>query len=139
MRNLLKTTILALFFISNSSFTGENPAALVVELKNFHANLGGTIYLMLVDKNDQPIAKLTQSAKDKNAIFPFKNLPVGEYAVRVYHDENNNGQLDKGIFGQPTEGWGVSNDARGFMSAPPFKKMLVKVTKETHIAVTIEY
>lgn len=139
MRNLLKTIILLLLFIFNSSFTGENPAALVVELKNFHANLGGTIYLMLVDKNDQPVAKLTQSAKGKNFVFPFKNLPVGEYAVRVYHDENNNGQLDKGVFGQPTEGWGVSNDARGFMSAPPFKKMLVKVSSETHIAVTIEY
>ena len=139
MRNLLKAIVLSLFFICNSSFTDENPATLVVELKNFHANLGGTIYLMLVDKNDQPVAKLTQAAKGKNFVFPFKNLPAGEYAVRVYHDENNNGQLDKGVFGQPTEGWGVSNDARGFMSAPPFKKMLVKVSSETHIAVTIEY
>ena len=95
--------------------------------------------MMVVNKNDQPLSKVTRSASERNAVFQIKDLPIGEYAVRAFHDENNNGKLDKGLFGQPVEGWGVSNDARGFMSAPPFKKMLVKVDKSMTITFKIEY
>ena len=112
---------------------------LTIELKNVNFNLGGTLFLMVVDKNDQPLSKITRAASERNAVFLIKNLPIGEYAVRAFHDENNNGKLDKGMFGQPIEGWGVSNDARGFMSAPPFKKMLVKVDNNIKIAFKIEY
>ena len=112
---------------------------LTIELKNVNFNLGGTLFLMVVDKNDQPLSKITRATSARNAVFLIKNLPIGEYAVRAFHDENNNGKLDKGMFGQPIEGWGVSNDARGFMSAPPFKKMLVKVDNNIKIAFKIEY
>ncbi len=110
-----------------------------IEIKNVKFNLGGTLYLMVVDKNDTPIQKITRATSEKNAVFVVKNLPDGEYAVRAFHDQNNNGELDKGIFGQPIEGWGVSNDARGFMSAPPFKKMLVRVKAETRISFRMDY
>ena len=44
----------------------------------------------------------------------------GSYAVSVMHDANNNGKMDKNFFGIPTEGYCVSNNAKGFMSAPSF-------------------
>ncbi len=110
-----------------------------IEIKNVAFHIGGTIYLMVVDKNDIPIQKITRATAEKNAVFILKNLPDGEYAVRAFHDQNNNGILDKGIFGQPIEGWGVTNDARGFMSAPPFKKMLVTVKAETRISFRMDY
>ena len=121
------------------AFKMPKTVQLTIELKNVNFNLGGTLFLMVVDKNDQPLSKITRAASERNAVFLIKNLPIGEYAVRAFHDENNNGKLDKGMFGQPVEGWGVSNDARGFMSAPPFKKMLVKVEKSMTIAFKIDY
>ncbi len=131
--------ILILLLLPLFAFKMPNTVQLTIELKNVNFNLGGTLFLMVVDKNDQPLSKITRAASEKNAVFQIKDLPIGEYAVRAFHDENNNGKLDKGIFGQPVEGWGVSNDARGFMSAPPFKKMLVKVEKAAKIAFKIEY
>ena len=131
---LLILSLLPLF-----AFKMPKTVQLTIELKNVNFNLGGTLFLMVVDKNDQPLSKITRAASERNAVFHIKDLPIGEYAVRAFHDENNNGKLDKGIFGQPVEGWGVSNDARGFMSAPPFKKMLVKVEKSMTIAFKIEY
>ncbi len=47
-------------------------------------------------------------------------VPGAEYAVAVFHDENGNDDLDRGVFGIPTEGTGASNDARGFMGPPPY-------------------
>jgi uncharacterized protein (DUF2141 family) len=66
----------------------------------------------------------------KGYIFPIVNhrvvetlvLPCGEYAVKVFHDENGNGELDKRILGIPAEAYGFSNDARGSMGPPEYEK-----------------
>jgi uncharacterized protein (DUF2141 family) len=132
---------LAIFFILFSSFRKALPAsALIVELKNVRLELGGTLYIMVVDKNEKPLYQLKRTLKEANPVFTFDKLSQGgEYAIRVYHDQNDNGQLDKGIFGQPVEGWGVSNDARGFMSAPPLKKMLIKLDQPKRINIKLSY
>lgn len=54
----------------------------------------------------------------------FNSLKAGTYAIRYFHDENENGELDTGTFGIPTEGYGFSNDARGFMGPPSFDDQL---------------
>lgn len=132
---------LTFFFFLFSSFRITLPtSALVVELKNVRFDLGGTLYIMVVDKNEKPLYQLKRPLKETNPIFTFDKLSQGgEYAIKVYHDQNDNGQLDKGIFGQPVEGWGVSNDARGFMSAPPLKKMLVKLDQPKRININLSY
>jgi len=43
----------------------------------------------------------------------FADLEPGEYAVAVYQDLNGNGRLDATIARNPTEPWGVSNNAQG--------------------------
>ena len=47
----------------------------------------------------------------------FEDLPYGEYAVKIFHDENGNGELDIGWTG-PEERYGFSNDARALMGPP---------------------
>lgn len=42
----------------------------------------------------------------------------GIYAVQAYHDENDNGRVDRGLFGIPKEGVGFSNDARIRLGPP---------------------
>jgi uncharacterized protein (DUF2141 family) len=54
------------------------------------------------------------------AACSFAALPAGTYAVACFHDENNNGKLDRGMFGIPTEGTVASNHAKGFMGPPSF-------------------
>jgi uncharacterized protein (DUF2141 family) len=57
----------------------------------------------------------------------FTQLPPGRYAAIVIHDENDNGRLDTNVWGVPTEGYGFSNDALGFLSAPSFDAAAVTV------------
>ena len=59
-------------------------------------------------------------AKTGSQTIMFADLPPGRYAVIAFHDENDNGLLDANVFGVPTEGYGFSNDARGFLGAPSF-------------------
>ncbi len=67
----------------------------------------------------------------------FKDLPKGRYAVSVFHDENNNGKIDKGLI-MPKEGVGLSNyKTINFFNLPNFKKasFLLEHNKEVKIGV----
>jgi uncharacterized protein (DUF2141 family) len=48
------------------------------------------------------------------------NLPQGDYAIAIFHDENMNGQLDKNMFGMPKEGNGFSNARKKSIGPPGF-------------------
>ncbi len=49
------------------------------------------------------------------------DLPFGEYAISIYHDENSNKILDSNLFKMPTEPYGFSNNARGRFGPPSFE------------------
>jgi len=51
----------------------------------------------------------------------FTNIPYGEYAVAIFHDENGNGEMDTNFIGIPKEGVGVSNDAIRTMGPPRYE------------------
>jgi uncharacterized protein (DUF2141 family) len=49
------------------------------------------------------------------------HLPPGDYAAQVFHDENDNNAVDRGIFGIPREGVGFSRDARIGLGPPKWR------------------
>jgi uncharacterized protein (DUF2141 family) len=49
-------------------------------------------------------------------------LPAGEYAVLVLHDENSNRRLDTNFLGVPREGYGVTNNPKPRMRSATFKE-----------------
>jgi uncharacterized protein (DUF2141 family) len=51
----------------------------------------------------------------------FAGVAPGTYAVMVYHDENDNGTLDRAANGMPLEGYGFSRNARGHWGPPSFE------------------
>ncbi|HZY78772.1 MAG TPA: DUF2141 domain-containing protein [Cyclobacteriaceae bacterium] len=63
----------------------------------------------------------------------FENLPAGTYGISVIHDENENGELDSGMFGIPKEGFGFANDAMGTFGPPNFEKASIKMETEPKI------
>jgi uncharacterized protein (DUF2141 family) len=65
--------------------------------------------------------KTSSPIVDKAASCVFAGVKPGTYAVAVFHDENDNGKLDTGFLGIPTEPTGASNDAHGSMGPPKFK------------------
>lgn len=68
-----------------------------------------------------PLKCATVSISGKSAYAAFEDLPVGEYAISVIHDENNNNAFDKNFLGIPKEGYGASGNNLPFASAPEFK------------------
>lgn len=59
--------------------------------------------------------------RGKRASVDFTDLPPGEYAVSVIHDENDNDALDTNFLGIPKEGIGTSNNAKARFGPPKFR------------------
>lgn len=69
----------------------------------------------------------------------FEDVPAGDYAIAVMHDENNNGDIDFNEQGMPLEGFGFSNDAMGDMGPPDFDQAAFTADKDTDVAITMIY
>ena len=60
--------------------------------------------------------------KNNQVIVVIDSLDYGEYAVRVFHDENKNGKIDTNFLGIPDEDYGYSNDASAWFGPPSWDK-----------------
>ncbi|MEE9384579.1 MAG: DUF2141 domain-containing protein [Nannocystaceae bacterium] len=67
----------------------------------------------------------------------FENVPAGTYALAVFHDENSNGSLDKNMLGIPKEDFAFSNNARGMLGPPTFKKASFQFSQETTLSIVL--
>jgi uncharacterized protein (DUF2141 family) len=69
----------------------------------------------------------------------FRDLPAGDYAVQLFHDENGNGKVDLNLAGVPTEGFGFSNVAQVRGGIPAFEQMMVRVTGDATATTVLAY
>lgn len=107
----------------------------------------GKVYFYLYDSDDGfptdfELAQRSASAiaKGGEAKVVFDNVPAGTYAVAVYHDEDGDGELDTNFLGIPSEGVGVSRDAKGSFGPPSFRdaKFTVQSARIT-LTITMKY
>ena len=86
------------------------------------------------------LAQAMQTARRGDVSLQISGLKRGLYAVAVFHDEDRNGELNRNFIGLPTEGYGFSNDARGFAGPPSFAAAVFSVDGEhTAIRLTLQY
>jgi uncharacterized protein (DUF2141 family) len=112
-----------LFFILISvAAMAQNPT-LKVNIRGFESNKG-TLMLEVLDTQKKSVKRLVQPIANKYVSVEMKDLSIGQYSVRVFHDENDNKKLDTGMFGIPKEGWGMSNNVKAVMGPPDFKESL---------------
>jgi uncharacterized protein (DUF2141 family) len=89
-------------------------------------------------KGDPQARRLSVAAKDAGA-FSFRDLPAGNYAMALIHDENSNEKLDTTL-GIPREGFGFSMNPAIRFGAPSFKDAHFTVAAgETNQRVKMKY
>ena len=106
---------------------GETTGNLVVNISGFPSSEG---YAMVALSNSKESYKVGEGAAiastktrvvDQKAQVVFTHLAYGWYGISIYHDENNNGTMDKNALGVPKEAYGFSNNARGFFGKPDYE------------------
>ena len=77
----------------------------------------GSIMLGLFDeasyKGDGSVDGAQLVVEGSSVSVTFQGLAPGEYAIRLYHDVNGDGEMNTNPFGMPTEPYAFSNDAKG--------------------------
>ncbi|TMO83502.1 DUF2141 domain-containing protein [Pseudoalteromonas spongiae] len=63
------------------------------------------------------------NAKKGQLTVTFNGVEPGDYAIRYFHDENNNRDFDNNMFGMPIEGYGFSNNAPVNFGPPSYQQM----------------
>ncbi len=89
------------------------------------------------EKKGNPLICHNSLITNQEALIYFEGIAPGWYGILVFHDENNNGLLDKNFLGIPIEGYGASNNKLPFTSAPGFKKNKFYVTGKLTQRLTI--
>lgn len=79
-------------------------------------------------------------AQDGAVTVMIEDIPSGTYAVQVFHDANDNFDLDRNMIGMPLEGFGFSNDAPMRFGPPRFKDAAITVDSDlTTTSLTMRY
>lgn len=84
-----------------------------------------TLAYDIIDPSGTRITADFVPLKDANTPVIIPVALTGKFGVVIYEDVNKNGELDMGIFGQPTERYGFSNGAWKFLGRPEHKETLV--------------
>ncbi len=105
----------------------------------------GEIQVSVYD-NDESFLKENEESriyrfkvKGANGKFVINDLPNGEYAFIIYHDENNNKEMDKSIIGMPKEGYGFSKNFQPGLSRPDFENCSVFMNQDVKIEIRLRY
>ncbi len=79
----------------------------------------------------QAFKKDVSPIKDKSCDYTFEALPYGEYAIKIFHDEDNSGNFIRGAFGIPKVQYAFSNNAHGMMGPASYDKAKFTLNRQT--------
>lgn len=105
-------------------------------------SIKGDLLVAVYDKeehynsNSNWIAVRKVKVEDAVMSLDFANLPTGNYAIKLFQDQNENGEIDKNGMGIPTEPYGFSNNG-GSYGPPSFSEAKVAVDKATRIEIQL--
>lgn len=125
LKSLLITLILGLISSHVRADQTNTTATGPLEIRLQREHVGGSLQVLLFDNADDfedftsPV-KIKRFPADGRMVLEVEDVPAGEYALLVFHDENDNRQLDVNFIGIPREPVGFSNEYRP-RGAPTFR------------------
>ncbi|NQY34340.1 MAG: DUF2141 domain-containing protein [Alteromonadaceae bacterium] len=125
-----------LFLISHSASAAE----LKINVKEISENKGHLMVALFSGKESYTKGKSQWSSMVKvsksEEVITFSDLPDGEYAIKLFHDENDNKKLDFNMLGIPKESYGFSNNV-GQFGQPDYKEAKFTVKENTMIDINL--
>ena len=118
----------------------------MVDLKGFHSDRGTAIVSVFSGPRGFPEAVAAAAAtaslpvRDGRARAIFPGLSYGEYAISVLHDEDGDGEMAKGLFGAPREGFGFSGHPDYRFGPPDFAAVSFPLlTPQLEMSIDLRY
>jgi len=90
-------------------------------------------------KDDKQYKVIFIKAENFSGVYTVKDLPKGEYAIAIMHDENSDRICNLNFMGIPKEGYGFSNNIKPLLSAPSFNDCKINLNRNLSISIKLIY
>ena len=134
--------VAALMGFESGNKSVESKGNLTVTVTGIKASKGQIVFMLFNRADgfpkevDKAFKKAYVKTFDNTATATFPQLPFGEYAVSVFHDQNMDGEIKTNFMGMPKEPVGASNLTK--MGKPSFKKCVFKIN-EGEVALQLKF
>lgn len=124
-------TLIAILFMSMVANAQSEKGTLTFYVDNFADNSGQAVVNLYNKQSGLPEKPLKQSSckiVNGKATVTFEDLPYGDYAAILFHDENSNMTIDHKLFGP--EPLGFSNGSKMSLE---YKKLMFTFSMEKSV------
>jgi uncharacterized protein (DUF2141 family) len=138
LRHVIVATLIFLFIPLNYSQDTDNSVemgSLIVQITGFASDEGDCWFALDNSKEVYEseysvfIGKILPIINNE-VFLKIDSLKYGNYAIKVFHDENRNEELDSNLLGIPTEDYGYSNNASAWFGPPSWEKAKFLLNQE---------
>lgn len=109
------------FQLPENQKTGD----IILEFDNLRSQKGKILILLFSSKEgfpgDEAKSRFSSSIEPSKRCV-IKNIPFGNYALALVHDEDNNGKMNLNFLGIPKEGYSFSNSKGQGLERPNYQK-----------------
>lgn len=141
---MMMNAIAALFLATQTVATAPASGTVTIAITGLR-NARGTLRACMTRSPsyfpncDRDPASLGRTVSARVATIEFGGVPVGDYAIEVFHDENDNGKFDS-LLGIPKEGFGFSRNPRVNFKAPRFDEVDIRIAPgASRLTVRMQY
>ena len=139
--NIVLAILLSFFSQSFQSNIIEEESEFTIVVNNIEEIKGRILIGIFEKEEDYPkedrMFRALAIKVDANAVSGSVSVPKGEYAVALFHDENDDEICNTNWIGIPREAFGFSNNIRPFFSLPAFDKVKVNVVQDKKIEISL--
>ena len=115
----LRTACVSLFVLAGAPMAHTQEVSRIEVSVETEAQTG-TVNIVLYDseagyESGPPVRMARLDVAKGETMASFEGLAAGDYALKSFHDVNDNGRMDTNPFGMPIEPYAFSNNAVGNM------------------------
>ncbi len=134
------------FLTGHAGEKSVSQGSINVEVSGMRSN-AGEVRVNLYDSKDgfpsepkKAVMALVSKIENNESKVVFKDIPFGDYAISVLHDENGNKKMDLNWLMIPKEGFGASNNSKGSLGPPSFSNARFRLeSEELNMKITVRY
>ncbi|AZQ59498.1 DUF2141 domain-containing protein [Maribacter sp. MJ134] len=124
-------------------YAGFSQHNLSLKIEGVPSNAGAICAAVYKDhesflKFDKVYKMGSKKATEGNTIIQINDIPEGNYAVAIFHDENGNDVLDTNMFGIPKEAVAFSKAKMKMFGPPRFDECAFKIVANTEITIVLD-
>ena len=124
----IKIVLLPFLIYGFSSFHSISDTGIKVVVTNLR-NSNGHVLISLFKEGvgypgqpEKAFRKSKVTITNNKAVLIFTDVPSGNYAIAILHDQNDDQKMNTNFFGLPKEGYGFSNNVMGTFGPPSYSK-----------------